>query len=395
MARATNRLTSRGVTALREPGMHADGSGLYARIDQTGARRWVFIYHRLGKRREMGLGSLDDVKLADARLEADSARAVLRAGDDPIDRRRADAIPPVSRVFSAVATELMDALEPDWRSPKQRGQWEASLKQHAAKIWAADVAEVDTEMVLAALKDLWATKRETASRLRSRIERVLDAATARSLRSGDNPARWRGHMQRLLSTTPKVVKHHAAMPYADVPAFVSLLRTRTSISALALRFLILTAKRSGEVRGARWDEISGTRWTIPVERMKGGKEHLEPLSAPAIALLGAFPTEARTGLIFPGWNGVLSDMTLGKVLKANGQAVTVHGFRSSFRDWAGDCTNFARETMEEALSHRVGDAAEQAYRRSTGLEKRRALMEAWGAYCVGDRGQVINLSSRA
>ena len=384
MARTTNRLTARGVQALREPGLYADGAGLYLRVDQTGARRWVWIFHFLGKRREMGLGSAADVSLADARSAAEDARRLLAAGEDPIAQRKLAQMPPAARTFSAVAAELMDSLEPSWRSPKQRGQWEASLKQHSPLIWKADIADIDTEMVLQALRPIWSAKPETATRVRSRIERVLDAGKVRGLRDGENPARWRGHLSALLPKAERNKDHFEAMPYEDVPAFLKLLQTRSSVSARALRFLILTAKRSGEVRGATWSEIRGDVWVIPADRMKAGREHREPLSAAALAILDLTPACVRSGLIFPGWNGPMSDMTLSKVLRANKiVGPTVHGFRSSFRDWAGDCTGFARETMEEALSHRVGDAAEQAYRRRTALEKRRDLMTAWADFCTG------------
>lgn len=384
MARTTNRLTARGVQSLKEPGLYADGAGLYLRIDQTGARRWVWIFHHLGRRREMGLGSLAEVGLAEARADADAARRVLADGKDPIAERKAAQMPAAARTFSAVAADLMDSLEPSWRSPKQRGQWEASLKQHAPAIWKADVASVDTEMVLQALKPIWSTKAETATRVRSRIERVLDAAKVRGLRSDENPARWRGHLSALLPKAERNKDHFEAMPYEDVPGFMALLATRSSVSARALRFLILTAKRSGEVRGADWSEIRGDVWVIPADRMKAGREHREPLSAAAMAILDLTPPSVRSGLIFPGRNGPMSDMTLSKVLKANKIiGPTVHGFRSSFRDWAGDRTGFARETMEEALAHRVGDAAEQAYRRRTALEKRRDLMNAWADFCTG------------
>ncbi|KQY96390.1 site-specific integrase [Brevundimonas sp. Root1423] len=396
MARTTNRLTARGVAALKEPGLHADGAGLYLRIDQTAARRWVWIYHYRGRRREMGLGSLSDIGLAEARAAADACRTVLKDGLDPIEARRVSLIPPASRLFSAVANDLMDTLEPSWKSPKQRDQWEASLTQHASAIWRADVSNVDTEMVLEALKPIWSTKAETATRVRSRVERVLDAAKVRGLRSGENPARWKGHLSALLPKAERNKEHFEAMPYGEVPAFVSVLAGRKSVSALALRFLILTAKRSNEVRGARWEEIKGETWIIPAERMKGNREHREPLSRAALELLDTIPVSVRSGLIFGGWNGELCDAALAKVMKVNKVVgPTVHGFRSSFRDWAGDCTGFARETMEEALSHRVGDKAEQAYRRNTALEKRRALMDAWADFCTGRAGQVIQLPTRA
>lgn len=384
MARTTSRLTSKGALALKEPGLYADGDGLYLRIDQTGARRWVWIFHFHRKRREMGLGSLERVGLGDARKAAEVARRVLAGGLDPIEARRLALVPPASRTFSAVAADLMDTLEPSWRSPKQRGQWEASLTQHAPRIWKADVSAVDTEMVLEALKPIWSAKAETATRVRSRIERVLDAAKVRGLREGENPARWKGHLSALLPKAERNKDHFDAMPYADVPGLIALLATRSSVSARALRFLILTAKRSGEVRGADWSEIRGDTWIIPADRMKGGREHHEPLSRAAVALLNLTPLDVRSGLIFPGWNGPMSDMTLTKVLRTNKvMSATVHGFRSSFRDWAGDCTGFARETMEEALAHRIGDKAEQAYRRSTALSKRRDLMNAWADFCTG------------
>lgn len=396
MARTTQRLTARGANALKEPGLHADGAGLYLRIDQTGARRWVWIFFRLGKRREMGLGSLTDVGLAEARAAAEVARRALADGLDPIDARKAANRPPESRLFSAVASDLMDSLEPSWRSPKQRDQWEASLKQHAAKIWKADVAEVDTAMVLEALKPIWSTKAETATRVRSRVERVLDAAKVKGLREGENPARWKGHLSALLPKAERNKGHFGAMPYESVPGLMTALSAKASISARALRFTILTAKRSGEVRGARWEEIQGDVWTIPADRMKGGKEHREPLTEEAVALLDLTPRDVRQGLIFPGWNGPLSDMTLGKCLKINGgEGATVHGFRSSFRDWAGDCTVHPREVIEEALSHQIGNKAERAYRRRDALEKRRLLMDAWAAFCSGRVGQVVSFPNRA
>lgn len=394
MARAKTRLNWKQLPGLKEPGLHADGEGLYVRIDQTGNRRWVFIYHRLGKRREMGLGPVDDRKLAVIRDLAGEARRTLKAGLDPIDERRKANAPPVDQTFSAVAAALMDDLAPGWKSPKQRPIWEATLQQHAPAIWKADVAAVDTEMVLTALRPLWTTRYETATRVRSRIERVLDAAKARGLRAGENPARWRGHLDALLSRSRPEKGHHEAMPYADVPAFIARLATRNSISADALRFLILTAARSGEIRGATWEEISGGLWVVPAARMKGGKEHRVPLCEAALTLLDGL-TRTRTGLIFPGLNGPMSDMTLTLAIrKRKVSGATPHGFRSSFRDWAGDCTGYPRELIEEALAHQVGNAVERAYRRSDALEKRRGLMEAWGAYCTGQRGQIINLQTR-
>lgn len=385
MSRPTNKLTSRGALALRTPGLHSDGQGLYLRIDQAGARSWVLIFHHRGRRREMGLGSIENVGLARARELATEAREAVRRGEDPIAARRAARTPIEVQTFEKVAAVLLDELEKGWKSPKQRPQWEASLKTHAARIWRSDIAKVDTEMVLEALQPIWTLLPETAQRVRGRLERVLDAAKVRGLRSGENPARWNGHLALLLTALRPAKIHHPAMPYAEVPAFVEVLSGKIGVAAMAMRFLILTACRSGEVRGARWDEIAGDTWIIPASRMKAKKEHRVPLSAPARAILDAIPREARRELIFHGPTGAaLSDTGLTKALRNNGQAeATAHGFRSSFRDWAGDCTGYQRELIEEALAHSVGNATERAYRRSTALEKRRDLMNAWGDYCTG------------
>lgn len=341
--------------------------------------------------REFGLKSADTVKIADARSAAADARELLRRGEDPIAARRAaNALALESMTFGQMAGLLMDDLEPGWKSPKQRPQWEASLKQHAPAIWKADVAFVDTEMVLAALRPIWAKNPETAGRVRSRIERVLSAAKVRGLRTGENPAVWRGHLDQLLSRGKWVKGHHAAMPYAEVPAFLVRLSERQSVSAMALSFAIYTAARSGEVRGATWEEIDGSLWRVPAERMKGGRDHVVPLSAGALAVLNRIDPSVRRGLIFPGQKGALTDMALSMVMRKLGVAeATPHGFRSSFRDWAGDCTSYARETLEEALAHQIGNKAERAYRRSTALEKRRDLMNAWSDFCDGKQGQVV------
>lgn len=384
MAREINRLNGKKVPGMREPGLYADGAGLYLRIDQTGSRRWVYIFYRAGRRREMGLGSLEVVKLTDARAAAEKVRAEIKAGLDPIETRRKANEPAPDTTFSAVAADLMDGLEKGWKSPKQRPQWEASLQQHAATIWKAEVGAVDTEMVLKALRNIWTDKPETARRVRSRIEMVLDAATVRGLRAGENPARWRGHLARMLPRAKKEKGHHAAMAYTDVPAFLEQLSGRHSISADALRFLIFTAARSGEVRGATWDEIKGSTWVIPAERMKASREHRVPLSDAALGVLEAVDPDVRDGLIFPGLKGPLSDMALAMVMRKMGiKEATPHGFRSSFRDWAGDCTSYPRELLEEALAHQVGSAVERAYRRGSAVEKRRPLMQAWANHCLG------------
>ncbi|MEH6697184.1 MAG: integrase arm-type DNA-binding domain-containing protein [Brevundimonas sp.] len=391
MARAVNRLNWKQVQSMDVPGLHADGNGLYLRIDETGSKRWVLIFQMNRKRREMGLGSATDRKLAEVRNDAEEARRLVRAGVDPIAARRAAALPPSDHAFSAVACGLMDDLEQTWRNPKSRAQWESSLKSHAPAIWNADVATVDTDMVLDALRPIWANKPETASRLRGRIERVLDAAKARGLRTGENPARWRGHLSILLIRGKRDRGHHAAMPYEAVPDFMAKLQARGGVSAQALRFLILTAARSGEVRGAVLSEMDGETWRIPGERMKGGRDHAVALSDHAKAVLQEIGQVPQSGLLFPGQNGTLSVMALTMLMRKMGvTGATPHGFRSSFRDWAGDCTSYPRELIEEALAHQVGNAVERAYRRRDALEKRRALMQAWAAFCMGEAsGKVL------
>jgi integrase len=391
-----NRLTDKRVRAEKTPGLHADGAGLYLRVDETGARRWVYIFHLAGRRREMGLGSLEVVTLKAAREAAEAARQLARAGKDPIierNRARGDNRP---KRFHEVADALMDDLEPSWRSPKQRGQWTASLKQHAPAIWVSYIQDVDTEMVLHALRPIWTTHPETATRVRSRLERILDAAKVKGLTTGENPARWRGHLALLLPVQKVVKGHHKALPYAEVPAVMARLAEKDGHSALALRFTVLTAARSGEVRGMTWEEIDGDRWTVPAERMKAGREHVVPLSTDARALLNGIDEIHRDGLVFRGAKGgKLSDMALSMLLRKMKVDATPHGFRSSFRDWAGDCTSFARETAEEALAHVVGNSVERAYRRGSAIEKRRLLLQAWSDFCAGRVGQIIQLQTRA
>lgn len=396
MATTTNRLTTRGLS-MKPPGMHSDGQGLYLRVDQAGGRSWVFIFFENSRRREMGLGSLATTSLVMARERARIARGHVQNGQDPVALRRASKLIPKGQTFEQVASALMDELERGWKSPKQRPQWEASLKQHAPVIWNADVSEVDTEMVLSTLQPMWNELPETAQRVRGRIERVLDAARVRGMRGGENPARWKGHLSALLASGNRKKVHHPAMPYEVVPSLMAQLATRESMSAMALRFVVLTACRSGEVRGARWSEVDDHVWTIPADRMKAKREHRVPLSTGARAILDSIPMHARGEFIFPSpRRKILTDVSVSKVLKLNGfENVTVHGFRSTFRDWAGDCTPYPRELIEEALAHQIGNAVERAYRRSDALEKRRGLMEAWSTHCLATAGNVSHLPKRA
>ena len=376
------KLTARKVETAK-PGKYGDGGGLQLAVAPTGAKKWVLRFLWQGKAREMGLGSYPEVSLAEAREKAISGRRLARSGADPIAERRKDRGIPT---FGELADEIAGQLAEGFRNEKHRAQWKMTLTVYAGPLRAKPVDKIETTDVLAVLRPIWQEKPETASRLRGRIERVLNAAKAKGLRSGENPAAWRGHLENLLPKRQKLTRgHHAAMPYADVPAFVARLREREAVAALALEFSILTAARSGEVLGARWSEVDldARVWTIPAKRMKAGREHRAPLSESALAVLEKFGEARVSEFIFPGQGAgrPLSEMALRRMLGLVADVVTVHGFRSSFRDWAGNETHFPRELAEAALAHVVGDKAEQAYRRSDALEKRRALMEAWAAYC--------------
>jgi integrase len=389
MGRETKRLTARTVATLTTPGRHADGGNLYLSISPNGGRRWIFLYRWSGKQIEMGLGSARDVSLARARELADAARAQLAEGANPLAARRAEAAVPT---FGEAANALVDDIASGFRNAKHVEQWRMTLKEYAAPLREKSVADITTPDVLAVLKPLWSTKQETASRLRGRIERVLDAAKAKGHRSGENPARWRGHLDALLPKRQKLQRgHHAAMAYSDVPAFMARLAEFSGATPLAFRFLVLTAARTGEVRGATWAEIDldAKVWTVPAARMKAGRGHRVPLSDAALEVL----TQAKAlqdqpegkAWLFPGAKEgkPLSIMALEMQLRRLKLEVTTHGFRSSFRDWAGEETSFAREVAEGALAHVVGDEVERAYRRADALEKRRKLMEAWGRFITG------------
>ena len=376
------KLTARKVETAK-PGKYGDGGGLQLAVASSGAKKWVLRFLWKGKAREMGLGSYPEVGLAEAREKAMAGRRLARSGIDPIAERKQDRRVPT---FGKLADEVVAEQSKGFRNEKHKAQWAVTLREYAAPLRPMPVDAITTEDILAVLKPVWSTKAETASRLRGRIERVLNAAKAKGLRSGENPAAWRGHLENLLPKRQKLTRgHHAAMPYADVPAFVARLRERDAVAALALEFAILTAARSGEVLGARWREIDfGARiWTIPPQRMKAAREHRVPLSESAFAILEKLGEARVSEFIFPGQGAgrPLAEMVLRRMLRRDADVVTVHGFRSSFRDWAGNETHFPRELAEAALAHVVGDKAEQAYRRSDALEKRRALMEAWAAYC--------------
>ncbi|OJW66437.1 MAG: integrase [Sphingomonadales bacterium 63-6] len=389
-SRARNKLSARQVAALTEPNVYSDGGGLYLRIRASG-RSWFFIGTLDGKRIELGLGSALDVSLAKARERAAEIRAMLIDGSDPrAERAKAKLQKKPVVTFGAFAMELLDDIEDGFKNPKHRQQWRSTLTSYAQPLFAVPINEVTTEQILAVLQPIWLSKAETASRLRGRIERILDAAKAKGLRVGENPARGRGHLDLLLPKRSKIsVKHHPALPFAQISSFMATLRDRPAVAARALEFVILTAARSGEVRGMTWGEIDleARVWTVPAARMKAGFIHEVPLSDAAMAILAGMKEEGLkpTDFVFPApRGGSLSDMALSQLLKRMERPdITVHGFRSTFRDWAGETTQFGREEVEMALAHTVASSVERAYRRGRALEKRRDLMAAWAKYCSG------------
>lgn len=397
---AKHKLSPRAVATLSTPGRHSDGEGLYLVVDKAGSKRWVFLFRWDGKLKEMGLGGLSKVSQSKARQAAVAARSLLGEGVNPIDARREESAVPD---FGTWADDWVAEHASSWRNAKHRAQWETTFKGPCKPLRALSVDKISTDDVLTVLKPLWTSTPETASRVRGRIERVLDAAKAKGHRSGENPARWRGHLDHLLPKRQRLSRgHHLALPYAEVPAFMGDLRERESVSATALEFTVLTAARSGEVMGATWAEfdLSTATWTVPAERMKAGKEHRVPLSPPVLAILeraaefrDAVGSEA---FVFPGAKRgkPLSNMAMAMVLRRMGRTdITVHGFRSTFRDWVGERTAFPREVAEAALAHTVGDATERAYRRGDALEKRRKLMEAWAGFArSAPTGNVIPLA---
>jgi integrase len=402
VGKEVKKLSARAVATVIRPGRHSDGAGLYLNVTRSGARSWLFIWRKDGRRREMGLGSAGSVSLARARELASACRAQVAAGLDPIKARDAALeINPEKPIFGAIADALIAAKKSEWRNEKHLAQWRVSLTEFAAPLRSRPVDEIDTAAVLAVLTPLWQTRPETASRVRGRIEAVLDAAKAQGHRSGENPAAWRGHLSHLLAKRQKLSRgHFAAMPYTEVPGFMAALRELEGMAAIALEFLILTAARSGEVLGTRWTEIDfeAKVWILPAARMKSAREHRVPLSGRALAILKKLGDATTSDYVFPSPQGrkPLSHMSMAKVMRRlQINRATVHGFRSAFRDWCGNETHFPRELAEAALAHVIGDKAEQAYRRSDALEKRRALMEAWAAYCEPkDTSNVIALGIR-
>lgn len=394
MPKKAKELGPLAVSRLTDPGLHFVGvvAGLALQVLPGGGRTWVLRATMGGKRREMGLGGFPDVPLADAGTAARKARAQIRDGLDPIQEARSLASANrASRVkeftFEQAALAYIAAHEAGWRNAKHAQQWRNTLETYAYPvIGSLMVKDVDLSHILTILEPLWASKTETATRLRGRLEQVLDWATARGYRAGLNPARWRGHLDKLLARPSKVAKveHRAALPFTEVAAFMERLRVADGMGARALEFAILTAARSGEVRGAKWSEIDlkTNVWSIPADRMKAGREHRVPLSPAVVALLNALSHMAGSDLVFPApRGGALSDMTLSAVLRRMNVGAVPHGFRSTFRDWASERTNYPRDAAEMALAHTIGDKVEAAYRRGDLFEKRRRMMADWATYC--------------
>ena len=395
MARSIQRLTALKVARAKPRGLYADGGGLYLQIARNGSRSWLYRYTLGGKTRHMGLGPLDVVSLADARTAALECRRLCQAGVDPIEQReasRTEAHLAAARAmtFDECAERYMAAHAAGWRNSKHRAQWSATLQTYVTPVLGSlPIQEIDTGLVMQVLEPIWTVKPETASRLRGRIEKVLNWATAGGFRQGENPARWRGHLENLLPHHARVrkVKHHAALPYSEIGAFMADLRERKGVAAAALDFLILTAARTSEVIGACWHEIDipMQTWIIPADRMKTREEHRVPLSKTALSVLEQMRAIRHDEFIFPSAKKgkPLSNMALLVLLRRMGRDnVTAHGFRSTFRDWAAERTNFPPEVAEMALAHTISNKVEAAYRRGDLFEKRRRLMDAWAEHCA-------------
>jgi integrase len=406
MSKEIERLSALAVTRMNKPGLYADGAGLYLRISRGGSKAWAFRFMLNGKSREMGFGSLQKVSLAAARKKAIDGRLMLSEGRDPLEHRRekeerqaaAEKLAAASSMtFDDCAEAYIRAHEAGWRNEKHRQQWRNTLATYVSPVFGkVPVQHIDVALVMKVIEPIWSGKTETARRLRSRIEAILDWAKVRGYCFGENPARWRGHLDHLLPARSKVrnIKHHASLPYVEIGAFMKDLRERDGASAAALEFLILTAARSGEVIGARWPEINlSTRmWAVPAARMKSGREHRVPLSPAAVTLLKRI-RGVSDEYVFPGQSAdvPLSNMALLMLLgRMNRGDITAHGFRSTFRDWAAERTNFANEVAEMALAHAVDNKTEAAYRRGDLFEKRRRLMGAWAEFC-GEHGQHRNV----
>lgn len=389
---ARNLLTSLEIKARKKRKLR-DGDGLWLHDSKGGSQYWVFIFIRNGRRREMGLGpygaGTGQVSLAAARVKAEEIRTIIGSGGDPFVLMKERQITIKERTFGELADDYIEAMKPQWRGAKTEAGWRNTMTVHAKPIRKISISELKTDDVVQCLKPIWQTKTETATKVRERIKMVLDHAKALGLRSGDNPAEWRGHLDQILATPKTLQKgHHAALPFSDMASFLNKLKLSAGTSARALEFVILTAARSGEARGATWSEIDleNRIWIIPAERMKSAREHRVPLSSASISVLSVMRNRRISDFVFPGAKekSALSDMSLSKALKTAGAGeFTVHGFRSTFREWVSETTDFPSEIAEAALAHVTGDTVERAYRRGDVFDKRRSLMAAWGDYCMG------------
>ena len=394
MSRSGGRLSALAVSRARKPGLYPDGNGLYLQVSGTNGRSWLLRYMRAGKAHAIGLGALKNVSLASARAAAQECRQMIGAGLDPIEVRKAGKArgkleEAQAMSFKACAEAYIAGHRAQWRSATHAAQWHGTLATYAYPVLGAvPVQKIDVGLVVKVLQPIWVAKTETASRLRGRIENVLDWAKAHGYRQGENPALWRGHLDKILPRRTKVrtVQHHAAIPYQEVGAFMSELRSQEGVAARALEFTILTAARTGEVLGARPAEFDLVEavWTVPATRIKGGKNHRVPLGARAAAIVADMMSNHRGAFVFPGSRPAtpLHRGAIWKILKNIGRAdVTVHGFRSTFRDWVAEQTGYPRELAEMALAHVIENKVESAYRRGDLLEKRRRLMDEWANYC--------------
>jgi integrase len=408
MARTVGKLSTVAVKNATRRGYYSDGGGLYLQVSPSGAKSWVFRYKAGSKLYEMGLGPLHTVGLAEARTKARRCREQRLDGLDPLAARQAtrtqaklDAARAMT--FQACADAYIAAHKAGWRSAKSLTAWEGTLGAYVHPVFGAlPVQAIDTALVTKAIEPIWAEKPETAGRVRGRIEAILDWATARGHRQGENPARWRGHLDKLLPNKTKVrrVEHHAALPYPEIGAFTAELREQEGVAARALEFAILTAARTGEVIGARWDEfnLAERLWTIPGQRMKAGREHRVPLPDAALAIIETMAGIREGDFVFPGGKASrpLSNMSMLMLLRRMGREdLTIHGFRSSFRDWAAERTGFPAEVAEMALAHTVADAVERAYRRGDLFQMRRQMMDAWAKFCAAPSaaGRVVPIGA--
>lgn len=425
MPKLARELSAIEVKRLSTPGLHFVGQvpGLALQVLPTGGRTWVLRSTVGARRRDMGLGGYPEISLADARLKARAAREQIRDGIDPIAQARATrsalrAAASAALTFEQAASRYVTAHRPSWRNAKHAAQWEASLAQyvypHIGQLNVADIGlphilnvfeqavPVDRRGKGSEVGKFWEVRTETATRLRGRIEAILDWAKGRGHRSGDNPAAWKGNLDAQLARPERIkaVVHHRAMPIDAIGAFVAELRQRDGMAARALEFAILTAARSGEVRGMRWNEVESTTWVIPATRMKAGREHRVPLSKAAMRILAQLPRFEGEDTVFPAARGgSMSDMSLTAVMRRMGRDEVPHGFRSTFRDWAAERTHFPNEMAELALAHTISNAVEASYRRGDMFEKRRTMMEAWATFCArtgtADIDKVVRLHQTA